>query len=151
MDQDLQLFNSLIPQKLIEENLLNNYKQYITPFDHYDSIYKKLQKALTEPSKQTLKIYDYTTGLKASPGKKFPINDHINRIGHNPFIGKQQFFDIDFINIEQLYIQHPTGITTNSCGEKLSSTLPFPSSYLANLAVMGLILKYKIEGYLIHV
>ena len=151
MDQALQLFNSLISQNLIGNNIVNNHKYYITPFNNYDFIYKKLQKAVTTKSKQTLKIYDYTAGLKTSPGKIFHVNDHINRIGNNPFIGKQQFFDIDFINIEQVYIQHPDGIITNSCGKTLSSTLPFPSTYLANIAVLGLILNYKIEGYLIHV
>ena len=150
MGPDLQIFNNKITQQSIEKNILNNYKYYIIPFDDYDAIYNILKQHLNSPSKQKLKIYDYTTGLNA-PGEIFPVNDHINRIGHNPFIGKQQFFDIDFINVEQLYIQHKTGIITNSCGKVLETKLSFPSSYLANVATIGLILNYQIEGYLIHV
>ena len=150
MAHDLQLFNNKINQGLINKNVLNNYKHYIIPFNDYEALYNLLHQNRKNPSVQTLKIYDYTTGLKR-PGELFPVNDHINRIGHNPFIGKQQFFDIDFINVEHLYVQHKHGITTNSCGETLEPNLSFPSSYLANIAMMGLILNYKIEGYLIHV
>ena len=98
MGPDLQIFNNKITQQSIEKNILNNYKYYIIPFDDYDAIYNILKQHLNSPSKQILKIYDYTTGLN-SPGEIFPVNDHINRIGHNPFIGKQHFFDIDFINV----------------------------------------------------
>ena len=35
----------------------------------------------------------------------------------NPFIGKQQEYGIDFINIEHLYTQHKKGVITNSCGD----------------------------------
>ena len=150
MGQDLQLFNNKITQQSIEQNVLNNYKHYVLPFSDYDAIYNILKGHLKDSQNQKLKIYDYTIGLK-TPGEVFPVNDHINRIGHNPFIGKQQFFNIDFINVEQLYVQHATGIITNSCGKELDLNLPFPSSYLANIAMIGLILNYKIEGYLIHV
>ena len=150
MGQDLQLFNNKITQQSIEKNVLNNYKHYVLPFSDYDAIYNILKDHLKDSQNQKLKIYDYTIGLK-NPGEVFPVNDHINRIGHNPFIGKQQFFNIDFINVEQLYVQPATGIITNSCGKELDLNLPFPSSYLANIAMIGLILNYKIEGYLIHV
>ena len=150
MAPDLQLFNNQITQQSIEQNVLNNYQHYVIPFDDYDVIYNILNTHLNSSSKQVLKIYDYTTGLN-TPGEIFPVNDHINRIGHNPFIGKQKIFDIDFINVEQMYVQHKTGIITNSCGKTLETKLPFPSSYLANIAMIGLILNYKIEGYLIHV
>ena len=150
MGQDLQLFNNKITQQSIEQNVLNNYKHYVLPFFDYDAIYNILKDHLKDSQNQKLKIYDYTIGLK-TPGEVFPVNDHINRIGHNPFIGKQQLFNIDFINVEQLYVQHATGIITNSCGKELEPNLPFPSSYLANIAMIGLILNYKIEGYLIHV
>tara|TARA_B100000029_G_scaffold491213_1_gene551118 strand:- start:482 stop:934 length:453 start_codon:yes stop_codon:yes gene_type:complete len=150
MDQDLQLFNNKITQQTIEKSILNNCKYYVTPFDDYSTIYNILSQHHRPQKKQLLKIYDYTTGLQ-TPGEIFPVNDHINRIGHNPFIGKQQFFEIDFINVEKLYVQHPAGVITNSCGKALNTNLPFPSSYLANIAMLGLILNYKIEGYLIHV
>ena len=150
MAHDLQLFNNKINQDIINKNVLNNYKHYVIPFNDYEGLYKLLHQNRKASSVQLLKIYDYTIGLKR-PGELFPVNDHINRIGHNPFIGKQQFFNIDFINVEHLYAQHKHGITTNSCGETLEPSLSFPSSYLANIAMMGLILNYKIEGYLIHV
>ena len=149
MAQDLQLFNQLIPQEFIKTQINSNDLYYKLIFNDYHTVYELLKKQKTQ-SQQTLKIYDYTKGLN-SPGELFLVNDHINRIGHNPFIGKQNFFNIDFINVEQLYKQHKNGITANSCGQTLSTKLKYPTSYLANIAMMGLVLDYKIEGYLIHV
>ena len=152
MGQDLQLFNNKITQQSIEKNVLNNYKHYVLPFSDYDAIYNILKGHLKDSQNQILKIYDYTIGLK-TPGEVFPVNDHINRIGKNPFIGKQNFFKIDFINVENLYLHTPRGITTNSCGSKYDqhkTHISNPSTHLANIAVVGRIHDYQIQAYLVN-
>ena len=148
MDPDLklQLINCKITIQRLKKYKLNN-THYIN-FSNYIEIQKILQ--TNQKVCPHLEIYDITLGMN-QPGKLFKVNDHINRIGENPFIGHQIFFNIDFINIEKLYIQTPQGIITNSCGDVLSNSLPYPSSHLANIATMGHVLKYKIYGYLIHV
>ena len=147
----IQLFNQEIPTKFREQYIQKSSTQeYVLDFYNYQLIYKILYKHVVTPNKTHLKIYDYTTGLK-QPGKLFMVNDHINRIGDNPFIGKQSFFNIDFINVEKLYIPHTEGVITNSCGGTLCEDLQYPSSYLANIAIIGSLLNYKIKGYLIHV
>ena len=152
MAHDLQLFNNKINQDLINKNVLNNYKHYVIPFNDYEGLYNLLHQNRKASSVQLLKIYDYTIGLK-SPGELFPVNDHINRIGHNPFIGKQQFFNIDFINIENLYLQNKTGITTTCYGNRYATrntTAEFPSTYIANIATLAHIHEYTITGHLIN-
>ena len=147
----IQLFNKQIQKKFRDEQAQRKSVQiYTIDFNDYDLIYKTLYNHATTPNNIYLKIYDYTTGLK-QPGELFMVNDHINRIGENPFIGRQSLFKIDFINVEKLYVQHKEGIITNSCGGAPSNHLQYPSSYLANVAILGLLLNYKIQGYLVHV
>ena len=147
----IQLFNCNIPKHFrdlaTQKSKLPNYS---IAFNNYNMIHSALKK--TQPTTQNiyLKIYDSTTGLN-QPGKTLRVNDHINRIGNNPFIGRQKILNIDFINVEKLYIQKPKGIITYSCGERSPGNLIYPSSHLANIAMIGFILNYKIEGYLIHV
>ena len=147
----IQLFNSNIPEQFRDLAIKKfNLPNYSIAFNNYNMIYKILQKNQPTTQKISLKIYDSTIGLN-QPGKIFRVNDHINRIGDNPFIGRQQLFNIDFINVEKLYIQKPNGIITNSCGERPQDDFVYPSTHLANIAMLGFILNYQIEGYLIHV
>ena len=147
----IQLFNRNIPDNFRDlATKTSNFKKYSMTFNNYNAIYKILQKTQTTTQKISLKIYDTTTGLN-QPGKVLRVNDHINRIGDNPFIGRQKLFKIDFINVEKLYIQKSNGIITNSCGERPLDDFVYPSSHLANIAMIGFILNYQIEGYLIHV
>ena len=144
-DLKLQLINSSVPSQFLKRLTLRSSHQML--FNNYLEIQTILKN--NRQAYKSLEIYDQTLGMN-KPGKIFRVNDHINRIGHNPFIGNQSFFNIDFINVTKLYTQHPKGIITNSCGDTLSTKLPFPSSHLANIAIMGHIFKYKIYGYLIH-
>ena len=147
----IQLFNQMIPEELINLRIKSNKnKSDVLCFNKYDLIYEKLKKNNLKTQKYKIQIYDYTVGYN-QPGKIFTVNDHINRIGHNPFIGQQHKFNIDFINVEKLYLQKEKGIITNSCGKHLSNKFSYPSSYLANIAIIASILKYKIEGYLINI
>ena len=118
-------------------------KVYVADFSNY----KTIEKLLRENQTKSLEIYDITSSkLNYS---RLPVNDHINRIGHNPFIGNQKNYNIDFINIEHTYKQHPNGVTTNSCGNQ-QMIEPHPSTHLANIAILAHLLGYTISAYLIQ-
>ena len=102
---------------------------------------------------KSVDIYDITYNLQHTNNTEFFINDHINSIGENPFIGKQQFFDLDFINVENLYIQNPQGIITTCYGQRYpphKTNAKFPSTHIANIAVLAHITNYTVIGTLIN-
>ena len=102
---------------------------------------------------QTIHIFDITHNTNHPNSTIFFVNDHINKIGDNPFLGHQDFFNIDFINVENLYIQHPLGIITTCYGaryNKNKTTGEFPSTYLANVAALAHINKLNIKAHLIN-
>ncbi len=144
MEQENKL---ILINKDIDENFLNektkNEKAHIVDF----SDYKLIEKTLMHNKTKQLEIYDITYAVNQKG--PIPINDHVNRIGHNPFIGKQKEYGIDFINIEHLYTQHKKGVITNSCGDHKKIT-PYPSTHIANIATLAYILNYKIDAYLVH-
>ena len=118
-------------------------KVYTTDFSNYQTI----EKLLREKQTKNLEVYDITSSKLNN--RALPVNDHINRIGHNPFIGNQQNYNIDFINIEYIYKQHPHGVTTNSCGNQ-QMIEPHPSTHLANIAILAHLLGYTISAYLVQ-
>tara|TARA_B100000683_G_C12286096_1_gene471965 strand:- start:30 stop:473 length:444 start_codon:yes stop_codon:yes gene_type:complete len=118
-------------------------KVYTADFGNYQTI----EKFLRENQTKNLELYD-VTNYKLN-NSALPVNDHINRIGHNPFIGNQQNYNIDFINIEHIYKQHPNGVTTNSCGNQ-QMIEPHPSTHLANIAILAHLLGYTISAYLVQ-
>jgi hypothetical protein len=141
-EPNVYLVNQNIPKKFIKtssENIM-----YYLDFANYTEIERTI-KTIETPN---IKIYDQTQTREAS-GAIFSVNDHINRIGHNPFIGNQQRFNIDFINIEKLYTQQTSGITTNSCGSHLPIG-KYPSTHLANIAIMAHVFKFRIEAFLVN-
>tara|TARA_Y100000768_G_C23656116_1_gene530861 strand:- start:201 stop:650 length:450 start_codon:yes stop_codon:yes gene_type:complete len=117
-------------------------KVYTADFGNY----KKIEKFLRENQTKSLEIYDITSPKLNN--SELPVNDHINRIGHNPFIGNQKKYNIDFINVEHIYTQHPNGVTTNSCGNQQMIGL-HPSTHLANIVILAHLLGYTISAYLI--
>ena len=140
----------LLNNKIINPPLkTKEYVQY--DFFNYLKIYKFLLKH--QHLTKSVEIYDITYNLNYPNNTLFSINDHINRIGHNPFIGKQKFFKIDFINIENLYTQHTTGVVTTCCGERYpthEATIKFPSTHIANVATLAHISGYAVTGHLIN-
>ena len=118
-------------------------KVYTADFSNYQTI----EKLLRENQTKNLEIYDITSSELHN--SRLPVNDHINRIGHNPFIGNQQHYNIDFINIEHIYKQHPNGVTTNSCGNQ-QMIASHPSTHLANIAILAHLLGYTISAYLVQ-
>jgi len=138
-DYNIYLINHDIKKKIAESSRL----VYNINF----SDYKKVEQILANHQPQTIKIYDTTTAETNRP--IIHVNDHINRIGNNPFIGKQQQFNIDFINIESLYIQNKNGVVTDSCGDK-TPVGRYPSTHLANIAIMCHVFKYKVNAFLVQ-
>ena len=118
-------------------------KVYTADFGNYQTI----EKFLRENQTKNLELYDVTNSKLNNSA--LPVNDHINRIGHNPFIGNQQNYNIDFINIEHIYKQHPNGVTTNSCGNQ-QMIEPHPSTHLANIAILAHLLGYTISAHLVQ-
>ena len=143
-DNNIFLINEAIPKAFIPTPPKQG-ELYCVSFSEYQKIYTLLK--TNSPS--TIHIYDYTHVPTQKPGHLFFINDHINRIGENPFIGAQNHFNIDFINTEFLYAQKENGIITCSCGSHQPHG-QHPSSYIANVVVLAHILKYQIEGFLIN-
>ena len=147
MDQEIKLINKEISLDKIgfsleEENI------YHVDFKKYDVVENILIKN-KDKEIINLSIYDITSIKNNTDKKILFVNDHVNRIGTNPFIGKQSKYNIDFINIEKLYYQTEQGVTTYSCGNKINVNLPYPSTHLANLATLGKIFNFEIKGFLV--
>ena len=130
----------------ISKNLIDTKGQKTYYIDFKKT--NKIEEILKKQEAPKVKIYDQTQ-IEKPTGTIIPINDHINRIGKNPFIGRQQKLGIDFINIEKLYIQHPNGVTTNSCGCHIPEG-PNPSTHLANIAIMAHVFNFKVEAFLVN-
>ena len=142
----LTLYNKHIDSPAIKGEQYVQYK-----FSNYLEIYKFLLKHSAQY--KCVHIYDITYNPKYPNNAEFFVNDHINRAGDNPFIGKQQFFNVDFINIENLYTQNPQGIITTCYGQRYASNktnTQFPSTYIANIAALAHINNYIVTGHLIN-
>jgi len=141
-EPNMYLINQNIPKNFIKTSSKNIW--CCLDFANYIEI-ERVLKTIETP---VIKIYDQTKTREVA-GTIYLVNDHINRIGHNPFIGSQQHFNIDFINIEKLYTQQTSGITTNSCGSHLPVG-KYPSTHLANIAIMAYVFKFRIEAFLVN-
>jgi len=147
MAQDsLKVINNKITSSFMTGIALEKYN-----FSNYTKLHQLFLKH--KNSFKTIQIYDITFNPNHTDQKVFSINDHINRIGENPFIGKQTFFNIDFINVEKIYLQTKTGVTTTSCGHRYDTEKKlhlFSSTHIANISALAHIHKYKVEGFLIN-
>ena len=151
MDQEIKitLINKEIPKTLfpIQKETKNTHHILFNEYLYIIQLLQQHQQRCAE-----IIIYDITNVPQHTQGHTFPVNDHINRIGTNPFIGNQQKYNIDFINVNHLYKQHPEGIITNSCGNsQIKNTIQYPSTHLANIAIIAHTFNYKITGFLINV
>jgi len=126
-------------------------KLLICKLNEYSKIYKFLK--TYKSNTKTIYIYDVTFIASKKHLTHICVNDHINRTGANPFIGKQKDYRIDFINVEDIYIKDKNGIITNSIGDEYTQQKKkhvFPSTYLANVAALASTLNYKVKGILIN-
>ena len=147
MAQDsLKIINNKIKDTFMKNAVLEKHN-----LAHYTKLHQLFLKHKNTLSR--VQIYDITYRPKDTDQKIFAINDHINRIGENPFIGKQGFFNIDFINVEKIYLQTKTGVTTTSCGDRYDTEKKlhlFPSTYIANISALAHIHEYTVEGFLVN-
>ena len=93
----LSVITEQLSKKLPKENVLQ--KQTIVNPANFESIYKLLDSHnITE-----LNITDATYSKKIAAAKMVQVKDHINKTGSNSLIGKQEFLDIDFIDMTGAY------------------------------------------------
>ena len=144
--------NIILINKEIQPALFNTTNTTRVNFSNYKGIYEILRTKKTKET-QKLKIYDITYHPHSPHHTIIPINDHINRIGDNPFIGQQKFFNIDFINVEKIYIKNLKGVITTSYGnryQQYKKTTNYSSTHIANIVVLAQIQSYKVQGYLVN-
>ena len=87
--------------------------------------------------KKEVIIYDITTTTKHPQKTIISVNDHINKTGNNPLVGKQKELNIDFVDITNLYKKKQNGVITVCCGKSLNTQYKYPSSYLCNISIMA--------------
>ena len=127
---------------------------FVSAFDeiyYLDQIENFAEKIISKKPLE-ITIYDITYEEQKKHLSKIHVNDHVNRTGSNPLIGRQKHFNIDFIDIKNTYINNPDGVTTFCCGKKLNKKLPNPSHYLCHISIICKALMIeKISGILINV
>ena len=80
------------------------------------------------------------------------VKDHINKTGSNSLIGKQEFLDIDFIDMTGAYSFDKKAIITVCCGEILNKKYEYPSHFLCHITILAHALKIPtIKGNLYNI
>ena len=134
-----QLAETLPKNHELLSNLALNPQDYLT-------IYPVLTKA------QQLTIYDITTTKEHPEETIINVNDHINRTGNNPLIGRQKELGINFTNINKLYKSEQNSIQTDCCGNTLNLRYPYPSHYLCNISILAKALGVpQISAFLVNI
>ena len=134
-----QLADKLPNNHELLSNLALNPQDYLT-------IYPVLKEA------QQLTIYDITTTKEHPVETIINVNDHINRTGNNPLIGRQKELGIDFTNINKLYKSEQYSIKTDCCGKTLNPRYPYPSHYLCNISILAKAIGIpKISAFLVNI
>ena len=101
---------------------------------------------------QQLTVYDITTTKEHPVETIINVNDHINRTGNNPLIGRQKELGIDFTNINKLYKSEQYSIKTDCCGKTLNPRYPYPSHYLCNISILAKAIGIpKISAFLVNI
>ena len=139
----LSVITEQLSKKLPKENVLQ--KQPIVNPANFDSIYKLLNSHnITE-----LNITDATYSKKIAAGKMVQVKDHINKTGSNTLIGKQEFLNIDFIDMTGAYSFENNAVITVCCGEKLNKNYKYPSHFLCHITMLARVFKIPtIRGFL---
>ena len=134
-----QLADKLPKNNELLSNLALNPQDYLT-------IYPVLKKV------QQLTVYDITTTKEHPVETIINVNDHINRTGNNPLIGRQKDLGIDFTNINKLYKIEKNSIKTDCCGKTLNLRYPYPSHYLCNISILAKAIGIpKISAFLVNI
>ena len=134
-----QLADKLPKNHKLLSNLVLNPQDYLTT-------YPVLKEA------QQLIIYDRTRTNEYPVETIINVNDHINRTGNNPLIGRQKELSIDFTNINKLYKSKQNSIKTDCCGKTLNLRYPYPSHYLCNISILAKAIGIpKISAFLVNI
>jgi len=106
---------------------------------------------LAQNKSEKINIYDRTYNKTLKENDIVPINDHINKTGINPLIGKQKELNIDFVDMTHVYNKHPNGIITHCYGKLLNHTNNFPSHYISLITIIARAVGFKsINGFLVN-
>ena len=134
-----QLADKLPENHELLSNLVLNPQDYLTT-------YPVLKEA------QQLIIYDRTRTNEYPVETIINVNDHINRTGNNPLIGRQKDMNINFTNINKLYKSEHNSIKTDCCGKTLNLRYPYPSHYLCNISILAKAIGiHKISAFLVNI
>ena len=98
-----------------------------------------------------IRIYDKTYNQELCENTIVAVNDHINKTGINPLIGKQKELNIDFVDMTHVYNKHKNGIITCCFGKKLDKETDYPSHYMSLITITARAIGYKtINGFLVN-
>ena len=138
----------IITQQLADK--LPNNHELLSNLTLYPQDYLAIHSVLKEV--QQLTIYDITTTKEHPVETIINVNDHINRTGNNPLIGRQKELGIDFTNINKLYKSKPNSQKTDCCGKTLNLRYPYPSHYLCNISILAKAIGIpKISAFLVNI
>ena len=100
-----------------------------------------------------ISIYDITRNNDLKKNKILPVNNHINKTGHNPLIGRQKQLGINFTDLTNIYSQHTRGIITECFGERPpKNATVYPSAYLCYISILARAMGcLKINGFLVNI
>ncbi len=123
------------------------------PFDVIDpkNIGEAIQ-TLKKHRQQTDEIAIYDISPRLNHNRiLLPVNDHINRTGNNPLIGRQHELNVEFIDISDIYEQKINGVVTVCCGDsEAPEEFQYPSMFLSHLSILARVLNYKkIHAYVV--
>ena len=117
------------------------------------NIDETLQVLLKNKNKtNTISIYDKTFNNKLPNKHIIPVNDHINKTGINPLIGRQKQLNIDFIDMTHVYNKQPEGVITHCYGKTLPLNNNNESHYMSLITILCKATGYtSINGFLVNI
>ena len=99
-----------------------------------------------------ISIYDKTYNKNLPNSHIIPVNDHINKTGINPLIGRQKQLNIDFVDMTHVYTKQPNGVITHCYGKTLPLNTDNESHYMSLITILSKALGYiSIKGFLVNI
>jgi len=143
------MVTTLITKQLLDRDLSYQGKGLIIDPSDVNSVINTIR----DKVKDELIVYDITRSTKDSPRQKLRVNDHINRTGINPLIGRQAALGVDFTDLTDLYGKTVDGIVTNCLGDRFrEDSFEYPSAWLCNISIIARALNVKkISAFLVNI
>jgi len=116
-----------------------------TSIDQTISALRSIRKNTTK-----IEIFDYSPSQKPT-GTILPVNDHVNKSGINPLVGRQKQLGVEFIDLTALYVKKKGGVTTICCGNHpIPENTHYPSMYMHTISILAKAMDYKeINAYIV--